>query len=149
MITIKIRLAAAISHHAPTVLRSQSFSAEHWTGTTAELIERPSGTSNQAFAQHLLEMSALRPWNGPAYELPAFPGRWGVVSVVSGAGPEITVYYLLSDGTQSGRVCRISRKYGGMTDAWKNAQDWCARNLGLPPLKRVPPIRTVNEPLGN
>ena len=34
-----------------------------------------------------------------------------------------------------------------MTDAWKKAQDWCASRFGLPPLKRVPPIETVNAPV--
>lgn len=147
MIMSSLLLAAGIVQLAPNVVRSQGFDLDGHTATTAELVERPAGTSDEAFARHLIALSGLRPWNGQLYEFPASPGHMGAKSVVSGAGPEVTVYFLPSDTRKPGKVCRISRKNGGMTDASMSAQDWCVASFGLPPLRRVPPVQAVDEPI--
>lgn len=140
--------SAAISGQPTTrVISSQTFDAHTERRTTAELLERPAGLTDEAFAKAFIEASGLQPWNGELIEFPAAPGRMGGKAVISRSGPEMTFYFLSSDSGTSGRVCRLTRSRGGMTTAWTSAQDWCAARFGLPPLKRPPFVRTVNEPI--
>lgn len=147
MIAGIIMLAAGACQFAYRVVDTRGFDTSSDRATVVELIERPSGIGDEGFARTLIEASGLRPWNGKIIEFPASPGHMGVKAVHSGTGPEVTIYFPSSDSRKVGRVCRIGRKDGGMTDAWKKAQDWCASRFGLPPLKRVPPIETVNAPV--
>ena len=142
-----IMLTAGASQPAYRVIDTRGFGASSSQTTVAELVERPSGINDERFAQKLIELSGLRPWTGKLTEFPASPSRLGVKAVHSYAGPEVTVYFLSSDSRKVGRVCRISRRNGGLTIAWTSAQDWCAAKFGLPPMKRVSPINTVNAPI--
>ena len=62
---------------------------------------------------------------------------------------ELGLKIISSDSAKAGRICRITRKSGGLTTALTSAQDWCASALGLPPLKRAPPIRIIDTPVRN
>ena len=141
-----ILMAAGLASARPHVIASQTFDPNTDRATSVELIERPQGITDADFAQKLIDASGLRPWNGQPINFPASPGGMGVRAVESGAGPEVHVYFVSSDSRTSGRVCRITRKYGGMA-GWPRAQDWCASKFGLPPRKWEPPIKTVNVPI--
>jgi hypothetical protein len=141
-----IVVAAATSQPAIRVSSARRFGTDNDQSTIAEVVERPAGITDEGFARSLIKASGLRPWNGKLTESPASAGHMGVKAVHSGSGPEVTVYFVAGDSSKVGRVCRISRKRGGMTEAWTSAQDWCASIFGLPRLKREPPIRTANAP---
>lgn len=147
MIISALLIAAAALQPAPRIVASRT-SAPDVDGdvTVAELVERPRGQTDEAFAQLLIDASGLHPWNGEPMSFPAGLDHMGAKAVVSSRGAEVTVYYFPSDSRKVGRVCRISRKRGGMTTAWQQARDWCASSLGLPPLKRVPMVRASNSP---
>jgi hypothetical protein len=141
-----VLIATIVAQSTPHVIGSQGYEMDRDQATIAELIERPRGLTNEEFAEKLIDASGLRPWNGKHMSFPAAPGRMGGKAITSRSGPEVTVYFVPSDVRTVGRVCRISRKRGGMTDAFVKAQDWCASSLGLPtPLKRESPVRTVKE----
>jgi hypothetical protein len=142
-------ISTATANSLPRILRFESYAVRTDQATIAELIERPRGIADETFAQCLIDASGLRPWNGKLIRFPAVRGWMGTVAVVSGAGPEVTVYFVDSDSHRAGRVCRITRKYGGMTKAWTSAQDWCAAAFGLRKVKREPPIKDVNVPIKN
>ncbi len=133
-------IALAISQSAPGIIASQSFELGGHQATLVEMVERPRGLADEAFARRLIEESGLIPWDGELFGTPPTSGRMGVASVISGAGRQVTVYFIGGDPRRPGRVCRITRERGGMTPAWESAQDWCASRFGLPPIKRQPPI---------
>lgn len=109
--------------------------------TVTELVERPRGMTDEAFAQQLIDASGLRNWDGKPLSFPAGPDSMGGKAVLA-RGAQVTVYYFPSASRKVGRVCRISRPRGGMTTAWQQAQDWCLASFGLPPRKWVPMVGT-------
>ncbi len=139
-------IAAAALHPATRIVASRTSTPDmDGNVTIAELVERPRGVTDETFAQQLIKTSGVRPWNGEPMSFPAGVDRMGAKAVHTSTGPEVTVYYFPSDSRIVGRVCRISRKRGGMTLAWRQAQDWCASSFGLPPLRWVPMVGTSNE----
>lgn len=150
MTVIALLIAAAVLQPAPHIVASRT-SAPDVDGdvTVAELVERPRGQTDEAFAQLLIDASGLHPWNGEPESFPAEVDQMGAKAVHTSKGAEVTVYYVSSDSRSLGRVCRISRKRGGMTPAWQQAQDWCASSFGLPPRKWVPVVRSTNGPTPN
>lgn len=116
-------------------------------GIVAELIERPSGVSDEQFAQQLIDAEGLKPWSGQQMNFPAVDGGMAVKAVVSGDGREVSVRYLPSDASQVGKVCRVRLSRGGASDERSKAYRWCAEAFGLTlPEKAPPPIR-VQEAL--
>ena len=150
MIIIALLIAANVLQPAARIVASRTSTPDmDGNVTVAELVERPRGLTDEAFAQHLIDASGLRHWDGEPMSFPAGVDHMGAKAVHASRGPEVTVYYFPSDSRIVGRVCRISRKRGGMTPAWQQAQDWCASSFGLPPRKWMPIVGTTNGPTTN
>ncbi|HEX6740598.1 MAG TPA: hypothetical protein VF079_02235 [Sphingomicrobium sp.] len=135
--------AALASEGTPQVLarlRGRQFAR---MGIVAELVKRPAGISDEAFAQRLIDAEGLRPWNGKQFEMPARKGGMAAKAVFSVDGRELHVNYI--EG--AGRVCRIRFAHGGVTpERWK-AIRWCASAFGIElPAKIPPPVVVISKP---
>lgn len=100
-------------------------------GIVAELVERPAGISDQAFAQQLIDAEGLRPWDGEQLDFAPGAGSMGTKAVFSSDGREIIVKYVAGDVQRPGRVCRLRLSRGGMSRARWQAYRWCGSAFGI------------------
>ena len=135
--------AALAPDGAPRILARLAGDEFVRMGIVAELIERPTGMSDEAFAQQLIDAEGLRPWNGQQVEMPARKGGMAVKAVFSADGRELHVNYI--EG--AGRVCRTRFAHGGVTPERWTAIRWCASAFGIAlPAKIPPPVVVISKP---
>lgn len=135
-------LAGQIHPRVIAVLDGDEFAR---MGIVAELVERPAGISDAAFAQQLIDGEGLQPWNGQQLNSAPSEGRMGTKSVFSADGRVIIVKYVTGDMQRPGRVCRLRLARAGMSRALWNAHRWCGSVFGLT-LPQAPPPPIVTSP---
>lgn len=139
-------LAPALAAQAePRVIARLEGDAFARAGIVAELIERPRGVSDEAFAQRLVDAEGLKPWaDEPMGTAPA-QRRVGSRAMFAGDGRAIIVNYRTGNTARRGRVCRQRLAPGPMSGANWAAHRWCASKLGLKLPKIAPPIIRTNS----
>ncbi len=135
-------LAGQVQPRVLSILEGEEFVRR---GIVAELVERPPGIPDEQFAQQLIEVEGLRPWNGQQMNFPAVDGHMATKAVFSGDGREVIVKYVPGDAKQPGKVCRFRLARGGMSEARWNAYRWCAEAFGLSLPQSPPPIVRMEQ----
>jgi hypothetical protein len=139
-------LTAALSVDAePRVIARLKGDAFARAGIVAELVERPRGVSDEAFAQQLIDAEGLRPWNGEQTGSAPAKGRMGYKAVSAKDGRAIIVKYMGGDAGRHGRLCRLRLAPGPMSPLNWDAHRWCASKFGLTLPKTAPPIVRTNR----
>jgi hypothetical protein len=94
------------SHETPAAARLRG-DAFVQAGIVAELVERPRGVSDEAFAQQLIDAERLRPWNVEQMSSASAQGSMGSKAMFSCDGRAIIVEIMGGDAQRTGRACRL------------------------------------------
>lgn len=138
-----VSLAADPAPHVVATLRGADLAR---AGIVADVVATPPGIADADFAERLVALEGLRPWNGNA-AIPASPPGEPIAyrSAWAGDGRNIVVHYAAdSSARRAGRVCRIRARTSAVSSARYRAFRWCAGRFGVYlPARPPPPVVTI------